>query len=520
MAPSRCGASLVVTQVGCAFLLLIGAGLLFASFRKVLEVDPGFTTKGVLTGAVSLPNARYADAEAVGPLHEGGRAPRARVAWSDEPPVRPTACRWGTVPALPLFLRRDIRQGRENHCWRPPRPESQMDTSRRLAQSSLRVASSPNAMPRAPRAPSSWTTAWLGASGQSRIRSAAACIVRATKPATHLRSLTKTEFLTVVGVVSEMKLRNLTDGDKLVGAYFIPLSQEPQSGLTFVLRTDGDPSTLAGALRREIAAIDPQLPVFEMQPMSYWTDRSLARRRSPALLSLAFGFVALFLSAIGIYGVLAYLVTQRRKEIGIRVALGSSAAGVFRLVLREGLVLVAAGLLVGGIGSFLLRRTLESQLFGVTATNPAVLIVVSAVLAAVAADRVRGAGPSRHQDRSADCIDGIANRLPVRVALGGTSSAIVAALLRQSLRPALIGVALGLMFSALVSRAAALVLFGVNPLDPFTYILTTIALCFAAGAASCIPALKATRADSVVSTSIGIGRIYRDREKLTRDRRR
>jgi putative ABC transport system permease protein len=194
----------------------------------------------------------------------------------------------------------------------------------------------------------------------------------------------KTEFYTVVGVVSEMKLRNLTDGDKLVGAYFIPLSQEPQGGLTFVLRTEGDPSMLSGALRREVAAIDPQLPVFEMQPMSYWTDRSLASRRSPALLSIAFGFVALFLSAIGIYGVLAYLVTQRRREIGIRVALGSSAAGVFRLVLREGLVLVAAGLLVGGIGSFLLRRTLESQLFGVTATDPAVLIVVSAVLAAVA----------------------------------------------------------------------------------------------------------------------------------------
>ena len=89
--------------------------------------------------------------------------------------------------------------------------------------------------------------------------------------------------------------------------------------------------------------------------------------------------------------------------------------------------------------------------------------------------------------------------IAVRVALGGTRSAIVAALLRQSLRPALIGVALGVMFSALVSRAAALVLFGVNPLDPFTYILTTIALCSAAGAASCIPALKATRADSVVA---------------------
>lgn len=89
--------------------------------------------------------------------------------------------------------------------------------------------------------------------------------------------------------------------------------------------------------------------------------------------------------------------------------------------------------------------------------------------------------------------------IAVRVALGGTRSTIVAALLRQSLRPALIGIGLGIVFSALVSRAAGLILFGVNPLDPLIYILTTIALSLAAGAASCIPVLKATRAESVVA---------------------
>src|SRR5262249_28075033 len=100
--------------------------------------------------------------------------------------------------------------------------------------------------------------------------------------------------------------------------------------------------------------------------------------------SLSFGVVALFLSAIGIYGVLAYLVTQRRKEIGIRIALGSSARAIFELVLLEGLVLIGAGFLLGAAGAIALRKSLESQLYGVSATDPVVLLAVTLVLAAVA----------------------------------------------------------------------------------------------------------------------------------------
>src|SRR5207247_2543564 len=136
--------------------------------------------------------------------------------------------------------------------------------------------------------------------------------------------------------------------------------------------------------RGAFAQIDRELPVYDVQTMEERMEKSLVSRRSPVLLSLSFGVVALFLSAIGIYGVLAYLVTQRRKEIGIRIALGSSARGIFELVLREGLILIAGGFVVGAIGAIALRRSLESQLFDVSATDPVVLATVTIVLASVA----------------------------------------------------------------------------------------------------------------------------------------
>ena len=374
---------LVIAQVGCAFVLLIGAGLVFASFRRVLAVDPGFTTERVLTGAVVLPDSRY-------------KEPDTRRRFIDDALRRvqalPGVTAAGVTDTIPLGNRASasaiLAEGYKAQPGESFLAPAEVRVSNgyfeamgvklvagrfftdRDTATSTRVIIVDDRLAR---------RFWPNQDPIGR---------RMYKPDDDAKDLTavtdKTVFFTVVGVVAEMKLRNLTDGDNLVGAYFFPLTQEPQNDLTFVLKAAADPGTLSGALRREVAAVDSQLPVFEMQPMSYWTDRSLAKRRSPALLSIAFGFVALFLSAIGIYGVLAYLVTQRTKEIGIRVALGSTAWAVFQLVLREGLLLVAAGLAAGGIGSYLLRRTLESQLFGVTSSNPVVLVLVSVVLAAVA----------------------------------------------------------------------------------------------------------------------------------------
>ncbi|HEV7500528.1 MAG TPA: FtsX-like permease family protein, partial [Vicinamibacteria bacterium] len=138
------------------------------------------------------------------------------------------------------------------------------------------------------------------------------------------------------------------------------------------------------ALRGSIASLDRELPVFDLHTMEERTDKSLLNRRSPAMLALGFGVVALMLSAVGIYGVLAYLVAQRKKEIGIRLALGSTVGAIFALVVREGVWLVASGFVLGGAGTVLLRKALERQLFGISPADPVVLGAVAGVLAAVA----------------------------------------------------------------------------------------------------------------------------------------
>jgi ABC-type antimicrobial peptide transport system permease subunit len=194
----------------------------------------------------------------------------------------------------------------------------------------------------------------------------------------------KTVFLTVVGVIGDMKLATLTEGSDAVGTYYFPLAQSAARGMTFAVKTSGDPTSLSSVVRGALSQLDRELPVFDMQTMEQRTEKALLSRKAPALLSLTFGVVALFLSGIGIYGVLAYLVTQRTREFAIRLALGSSARAIFELVLREGLLLIGGGFLLGAVGTFAVRRSLESQLFGVSAGDPYVLLTVGVVLGCIA----------------------------------------------------------------------------------------------------------------------------------------
>jgi len=193
-----------------------------------------------------------------------------------------------------------------------------------------------------------------------------------------------TRFYTIVGVVGSVRARALTEKES-IGGYYFPVAQAAIRTMTLVARTAGEPETLTESIRREVMTIDPELPFYGVRPMQARIDESLIGRRTPMLLGTIFAAIAVFLACIGIYGVLAYQVAQRRREIGIRLALGSEPRRIFQLVLQEGLVLLGAGLAVGFGGALAIRRAIETQLFEVRAFDPLVLAAVTATLIAVAA---------------------------------------------------------------------------------------------------------------------------------------
>lgn len=193
-----------------------------------------------------------------------------------------------------------------------------------------------------------------------------------------------TRWLTVIGVVGETKMAGLVTTEDRVGTYYFPIRQESQRSLTLAVRTAGDPLAIAPAIRQQLNVIDPELPLYSVRTMMDRMSESVADRRTPMVVAIVFAVVALLLAAIGIYGVLAYQVSQRTREIGIRLALGSDSRRVFGLIAKEGMTLMLGGFVVGIVGAFAIRRTMATQLYAMSAMDPVVLGIVGAVLAVVA----------------------------------------------------------------------------------------------------------------------------------------
>lgn len=382
---------LVAGQIGLAFALLAGAGLLLASFRQLLKVDPGFQTQHIITASLSAPRSRYAgDAEVRNLVARATSGIRGL----------PGVVSVGATTAIPFGDNRsDSVIFAEGYVMKPgesvisPRQikvtPGYFETMG-IALVRGRYFTDHDNEQSAPVVIVDETLArkfWPGADPIGR---------RMYQPQ-DINDLMKTDertrWLRVAGVVRSIRQDALDSKAQTVGTYYFPHAQDPDRFVTFAVKVVTDPEEAVRGVRSAITAIDSELAIFDIKSMEQRTEISLSSRRAAMALAMAFGGLALFLAAIGIYGVLAYLVTQRRREIGIRVALGSTAGGVVRLVLREGLLLVGIGLSLGAGAAIALRQAVANELYGVSALDPAVLGGVVALLAAVAL--LACAGPAR-----------------------------------------------------------------------------------------------------------------------------
>ncbi|HQZ18302.1 MAG TPA: FtsX-like permease family protein, partial [Vicinamibacteria bacterium] len=187
---------------------------------------------------------------------------------------------------------------------------------------------------------------------------------------------------TVVGVVGRVKQYGLDTDGRI--ALYVPHTQTGSRAMYVTVKTSADPAVLAASVKAQIRAIDPDLPVYRVRTMSAWVDLSLARARFAMTLLTGFAGLALVLAALGIYGVMAFLVSQSTREIGIRVALGATERAVLGLVVRQGLVISLAGAAVGVLAALALNRLLASLLFGVGGTDAATFGLAFLLLAGAA----------------------------------------------------------------------------------------------------------------------------------------
>jgi putative ABC transport system permease protein len=386
---------LVASQVAFAFMLLIGAGLLLASFERILSIQPGFEPAHLLTARVSPPASRYAEQPQILALVDR-LLQSVRALPGVEAAGASSSIPFGGDSSDSVILAEGYQMTPGESLISPYRVRITPGYMEALQQPLKygRYFNDSDTRTSQPVVIVDETLArkfWPGQNPVGRRMYRPENAEDIAKPGPNVR------WITVVGVVGDTKMAGLVSSDTRYGAYYFPATQDGIRTFALAIRTPGDPSALSGSVRQALAGIDPELPLYSVKTMEDRIGESLTDRRTPMMLAGMFAVVALLLAAMGLYGVLAYQVAQRRKEIGIRMALGSEPRGIFTLVLREGVTLLAFGLVVGLAGAFAIRRALESQLYDISATDPMVLAAVAGVLGTVA--MVACAVPARRAAR-------------------------------------------------------------------------------------------------------------------------
>lgn len=369
---------LVISELAGAAMLLVGAGLLLRSYVQLQQVAPGFEAEGVTTFSVSLPAARYADPA----------SPRAFVAallsrLESEPGVASAAVAMG----LPFTSDFDALTG-FRHEGQPEPDSASMPTAslRIVSPEYLRLMRIPLRRGRpfdGRDTATSQEVALVNERAAQRYFLGQNPIGQQIRVAATLARDARSGPKTIVGVVGDVKYGGL-DEDTPAEIY-VPYEQHSVDAFTVAVRTSANRTASIATLRHDVAALDPLLPLANLEGLATLVDESLAGRRLTMIVLLAFAATAVALSIVGVYGVLAYLVSQRRREIGVRLAIGAAPADVVWLVVREGATMTLIGVGVGVAGALGIGRWISALLFGVTPGDPATLAIVVCALAGAAA---------------------------------------------------------------------------------------------------------------------------------------
>jgi predicted permease len=377
---SRLRAAFVVSEIALSLVLMVGAGLLLRTFWTLLQVDPGFNARGVISARIWLPA-----------------------------PNDPTTDAYGTVPARNAFQRELLRRAKQLPGVHQAALSTNLPLTRNLFRASFELEGQQAVQGDLATAEIvSVSPEYFSVLGTPLVRgrefaetdqpdSPLVVVVDATAARRfwpnqeavgkrikfpRLGPQQTPVVANVVGVVGDVKYDGL-DGAAVPHIYF-PIDQQSNKVYSIVLRADGDPAAMGESIRREVQAIDPNLPVFGIARLSDILAESLAERRFSAQLVGGFAVLAALLAGIGVYGVVAYSVAQRTHEIGIRMALGARTSDVLRLVLFNGMRLAWIGVAIGQVCGLAASRLLGTLLFGVSARDPLVFAGIAALLVLVA----------------------------------------------------------------------------------------------------------------------------------------
>ena len=363
---------LVVSEIALSLVLLVGAGLLIKSFVRLQSVDPGFETQDVLTMTVFLNGKKYPQDEQH-PVFFDQVVERARSL----PGVEhvglvsnlPISGNWDRLPIYPEGQLIDAGEAQDTEEYmvnadyfgalRIPLREGRLFGAEDRAD--------------APRA------VVVGESTARRFWPNESAVGKRIKIGDAANP-----WLNIVGVVGDVRHYGLDKPTNL--QVYLPHAQKPSQQMTLVVRASGASADagLAAAVRGQVWAVDRDQPVYDIKPMEQYVADSIAQRRFSMLLVAIFAVVALVLAVVGIYGVMSYTVSQRTREIGLRMALGAQGRDILKLVVGQGLVLTLAGVGAGVAAAFAVTRAMSSLLFGVSAADPLIFSAVAVLLTSVA----------------------------------------------------------------------------------------------------------------------------------------